>query len=362
LAVEVHQVNRNSSDLSFDLGLSVDRLPYSPQGTFISSPASGAIFTAPTNIIVSVIASGGSSGDVEYVDLRANDLSVGQDSSEPYRFNWANVQFGSYALQAVAVTTDGTEIPSPPVQIAVVQNLVSGGSVWKYLDNGRLPGTNWTEPDFDDQDWSSGPAPLGYGGNGEVTTVSYGPNSSSKYITTYFRRAFSVSNPDFFHTLRVGLRCDDGAVAYLNGAEILRYNLPEGTVTSRTLAIDAVGGDDETSVFAFSVTGHALREGVNVLAVEVHQASQTSSDIIFDLEMSGSARRMESSPMLTLESLGDILVLDWQAGPGSWTPETAARLNGNAPWVPATGPSLLRPNQSTLFFSPDAPIGFFRLR
>src|SRR5262245_41272860 len=68
--------------------------------------------------------------------------------------------------------------------------LVPRGSVWRYLDNGSNQGTNWLGLAFNDSSWSSGPARLGYGGDGEVTTVSFGPNASAKYITTYFRKAF----------------------------------------------------------------------------------------------------------------------------------------------------------------------------
>ena len=52
---------------------------------------------------------------------------------------------------------------------------------------------------FNDSGWSTGPAELGYGdapeGRPEATVVSFGPNAGAKYITTYFRRAFTVSNP-----------------------------------------------------------------------------------------------------------------------------------------------------------------------
>jgi hypothetical protein len=71
--------------------------------------------------------------------------------------------------------------------------LVPAGATWKFLDNGTDQGTAWRAPNFDDSSWASGPAELGYGDGGEATVVSYGPSSGSKYITTYFRRAFSVA-------------------------------------------------------------------------------------------------------------------------------------------------------------------------
>ena len=46
------------------------------------------------------------------------------------------------------------------------------GAAWSYLDDGSDQGTAWRDPAFDDSSWSSGPAKLGYGGNGEVTVIS----------------------------------------------------------------------------------------------------------------------------------------------------------------------------------------------
>src|SRR5436189_3817 len=73
--------------------------------------------------------------------------------------------------------------------------LVPAGSVWRYLDNGSDQGAAWRLPGFNDAGWASGLAQLGYGDGDEATVVGYGGNASAKYITTYFRRTFSVTNP-----------------------------------------------------------------------------------------------------------------------------------------------------------------------
>ena len=54
--------------------------------------------------------------------------------------------------------------------------------------------TAWIAAGFNDSAWASGPAQLGYGDGDETTVVSYGPDANNKYITTYFRRAFLVTN------------------------------------------------------------------------------------------------------------------------------------------------------------------------
>ena len=168
-------------------------------------------------------------------------------------------------------------------------SLVSMGSVWRYLDNGTDPGPAWTSPLFNDSAWKSGPAQLGYGDGDEATLVSFGPDQNNKYITTYFRHAFVVSDGSGWTNLNVWLLVDDGAVVYLNGTEVFRCNLPAGGVAFATLAT-AVG---ENSVFDATLAPTQLVTGTNVLAVEVHQNVAMSTDLSFDLELTGQPRGVE---------------------------------------------------------------------
>jgi hypothetical protein len=120
-----------------------------------------------------------------------------------------------------------------------------------------------------------------------ATTVSFGPSSTNKFITTYFRRAITVTDPSAISSLALRLRRDDGAVLYLNGTEILRSNMPTGTIAFNTLASSTVQNGDEDAFFSFTVPSTGLVAGNNVLAVEIHQRSASSSDIVFDLEVIG---------------------------------------------------------------------------
>ena len=166
------------------------------------------------------------------------------------------------------------------------ETLISAGAVWKYLDNGSNQGTAWRAVSFIDSAWKSGAAQLGYGDGDEITTVSYGRDTKKKYITTYFRRAFPVTDPAKFTSLTLGLLRDDGAVVYLNGTEVLRSNMPAGTITFKTLASTTIDGIGETT-FQTATPNPALLAGTNVIAVEIHQVSGSSDDISFDLELKG---------------------------------------------------------------------------
>ena len=160
-------------------------------------------------------------------------------------------------------------------------------SVWKYLDNGSDQGTGWRAPAFADATWAQGPGELGYGDGGEATLVSYGPNAAAKYITTYFRKSFTVTGAAAYTTASLRVRRDDGVVIYLNGTEVYRTNLPAGTITYTTLAPAAIGGADESALLTAAVNAALLTEGTNVLAVEMHQNAGNSSDISFDMDFTG---------------------------------------------------------------------------
>ncbi len=173
-----------------------------------------------------------------------------------------------------------------PVGASAAQTaLIPEGALWRYLDDGSDQGSAWTAKAFDDGAWASGAARLGYGDPGMVTTVGFGPDPGDKFTTTYFRRAFDVADPSPFINLNLRLLRDDGAIVYLNGAEVVRSNLPLGPVDFTTQADATVGGSSETTFFEFALDPADLDVGENVVAVEVHQASSGSSDLAFDLEL-----------------------------------------------------------------------------
>ncbi|RAK63551.1 alkaline phosphatase PhoX [Hymenobacter edaphi] len=163
--------------------------------------------------------------------------------------------------------------------------LLPAGSAWKYLDNGTDQGTAWQAAGFNDAAWASGNAELGYGDGNEATVVSFGPSSSSKYITTYFRRQFTVSSLAGFSGVKLRLKRDDGAVIYINGAEVHRSNMPTGAIAYNTFASATVDGSNESAFFEAVLPKSVLLQGQNTIAVEIHQDRLSSSDISFDLEL-----------------------------------------------------------------------------
>lgn len=169
---------------------------------------------------------------------------------------------------------------------AVAQvTFIATNSTWKYLSNGTNQGTSWRASSFNDSSWPSGKAELGYGDGGEATLLSYGPSSSSKYVTYYFRKSFTVSSPSQYSSLLLNLMRDDGAVVYLNGVEVARSNMPSGTISYTTLASTAVGATNESTYYPYTIPTSLLVSGTNVLAVEIHQNGKTSPDLSFNCSL-----------------------------------------------------------------------------
>lgn len=162
--------------------------------------------------------------------------------------------------------------------------LVPYDSEWKYWDLNGMPATNWYSSTYSDGSWSSGPAPLGYNSNNTgtfSTTVGYGGNAQNKYPTTYFRKTFQVEKASDITTASLTIFVDDGAAVYLNGSELGRYNMPAGELTFNTYSSTYNNGEYAT----FNVPLSLLKDGANLLAVEVHQTNATSSDMVFNLQL-----------------------------------------------------------------------------
>lgn len=159
---------------------------------------------------------------------------------------------------------------------------------WKFWDGAEAPAENWFATDFDDSKWHAGSALLGYGDADIKTTLSFGEKPEAKPLVAYFRFTFELAELPEVATVAGRLICDDGAVIYLNGKEIHRKNLPEGNPTHETVAVTALSDGEERAAAGFLGDPAApLHKGKNTIAVRVHQANASSSDLAFALELRG---------------------------------------------------------------------------
>jgi hypothetical protein len=362
VAVELHQSSAASSDGGFDLQLSA--YGTTEPRVYLTTPKDGASYSGSPVIHLEALARGVGTAVVTNVEFFANGARLGHATASPWRLAWSNAPLGFIFLTARSTDATGASADSVPILISVgreriTTTLISSNSVWRYLDTGANLGTVWLNPAFNDAAWRSGPARLGFGGDGEITTVNGGP-AGARFPTTYFRKSFVVPPGAIYTNLLFKLVRDDGAVVHLNGQEIFRSNMPLGPVSFSTLANNA---DDEQTFFPTSVAITGLPVGTNVLAVEVHQSSATSGDLGFNLELIATGYEDDSAPPLLAVTLADGLVeLRWPATAIGWRVYGAALVNtpGNA-WSPVVGVPLQVAGENVLTVPPVGAQRFFRL-
>ncbi len=228
----------------------------------------------------------------------------------------------------------------------IIDTLIEKKATWKYFDLGIDPGNEWVTNNYNDSSWGVGQAQLGYGDGDENTIISYGGNSNDKHITTYFRKKFTVTNvSDFSSQMYLNLMRDDAAIVYLNGEEVTRSNMPEGSVNFQTPAITYVSGDEEDLYFPFQINANVLLEGENLITVEIHQAYVTSSDISFDLELfalRNSSTIISTNPILQVNLDADkIFATNYLPTSACVLPDT---ISGNTTLTIDCSPYLVRKN------------------
>ncbi|PYK96358.1 MAG: hypothetical protein DME19_19965 [Verrucomicrobia bacterium] len=170
--------------------------------------------------------------------------------------------------------------------------------------------------------------------------------------TFYFRAHFNFTSDPTTAKLKIRSIIDDGAVVYLNGSEVFRIGMPAGPVAASTPASRSV--DAAAYEGPFDIPSTVLVSGDNVLAVEVHQTSPTSSDITMGVQLFvlGALVPPSTLPGFTSVALtGTSLRIEWI---GSGQLQSADAVIG--PWADIT-------NAASPFIA--APIGmakFYRLK
>ncbi|WP_134767277.1 hypothetical protein [Nocardioides sp. 1609] len=239
----------------------------------------------------------GFQGDATLKLLAADEATGAVDPTFRARFNsfWGVFAIGvsDDVLVAGGEFTAVSGVPAQGfVRFAVVSDppatptsFVGSTTPWRYWDRGTRP-SGWETATHDDAAWPVGGSQLGYGDGDETTVVGSGPGPQ-RFVSTYFRTTFTASAIP--RSARLELLADDGAVVYLNGVEVVRDNMPAGQVDNGTRASSNRSGTAENTWRGFVVPAGLIAAGVNVVAVEVHQDSPSSSDLGLDLRLTGDA-------------------------------------------------------------------------
>jgi len=202
---------------------------------------------------------------------------------------------------------------------------IESGHVWNYLDDGSDQGTAWRQAGFNDASWESGASELGYGDGDETTEVDFidvdpDTNGDQKNATTYFRTTVDIADPSVFETFTLNYVYDDGIVIYVNGNRVDAQNLPVDPAYDE-YADDTIGNNATDSI---DLSPNTFVAGVNTIAVEIHQTSNSSSDISFDLDLTGyppgvGGGETHSSDPLPLTEAGWLFSRSYNSSTGEWS-------------------------------------------
>jgi|GEM_PF-4537538 len=150
--------------------------------------------------------------------------------------------------------------------------------------------------DFNDADWISGVGSVGYQletGTESFFDVNVEDQMYGKNATCYIRIPFSVASADLarLSALALGVRYDDGFVAYINGVEVCRVSFV-GDPAWDSAANVPHPKRQPTDIQMVDITSHigTLRAGANILAIHGLNASSVSSDFLISAELLASKR------------------------------------------------------------------------
>ena len=165
---------------------------------------------------------------------------------------------------------------------------------WKYKGGGtNLDAIAWKALGYAETNWVTGNSALGFGTTNpprntiipQNTTAGGGGNAGSQYPTMYFRKTVNIPDPNLFDGFKISTLFDDAIVVWVNGVEAYRNNIGANPTYS-TLAQGAITGNGSVQ-FDEIVPSSLFTAGNNIIAVEIHQVNATSSDLFFDMELTG---------------------------------------------------------------------------
>lgn len=207
------------------------------------------------------------------------------------------------AAEEPAAEPAAEEAPVSNDTPAVTATEVSSDTVWVYLDDGADPAgdstaagysrTAWAAASYDDSAWKTAVAPFG-AKNGQLKALSddctpktllnqYKTGSGDDIEAFFFRTKVYVADASAVTAIVGKVIYDDAAIVYINGVRIAGYD--DSSITANIQYGGSNAGDPKTGEFNVTKAEAlaALVDGVNEIAVEIHQGRSSSSDIYFDM-------------------------------------------------------------------------------
>lgn len=205
--------------------------------------------------------------------INLQGLGLSDKRSEPLKWIFPSYTIAPSSFLVVLASGKG--------QISTInhyETAVFAQDNWSYIiPSSNLP-INWNTVGFDASSWTIAPFGIGYSDGDDATTI-INPTTS-----VYARRLFNIADTSAIRRALFDIDFDDGFVAYLNGIEIARSGLTGNPPNFDDLSTDHEGqiyqgGNPLSFEIDPLILASAIQNGTNVLAVEVHNTTTTSSDL-----------------------------------------------------------------------------------
>ncbi|KAA3657487.1 MAG: T9SS C-terminal target domain-containing protein, partial [Calditrichaeota bacterium] len=175
------------------------------------------------------------------------------------------------------------------------QTIIDRGDYWRFFVGRSEPPIDWISESFNDSSWFNGASGFGYGDGDDYTYIA---NTMSIFV----RKSFQITDKDSLASMALHVDYDDAFVAYINGVEVARANIGQPGVrpgfdqpadNSQHEAEIFRGG--KAPLFLIPQWRDIIKNGDNILAVEVHNAGINSSDLTLIPFLSVAHRNNHSS-------------------------------------------------------------------
>jgi len=182
------------------------------------------------------------------------------------------------------------------------EEIIPFESEWTYYDYGNP----------DDVTWKLGWKTI-------KTPVKIKLQDVNRVTSFYFRKQFEIPDPDEITSLLIEIRYTGGVIAYINGMEVLRRNLPENPDYSVFASpsgyppyMTSMHGDEIQETFT-GISPAVLRDGVNQIAVEIHlPKDEKVSELNFALRLAaGKGFHIIKGPYLQNLSRNSVTIM-WE--------------------------------------------------
>ena len=239
---------------------------------------------------------GGLRNDGEEIDLRDASGTLQDQVNYDAGFPWpTGPRGGGGSMELINASLDNdlgaswrtSGTAASPGGGSDITFVAEGDNNWHYrkgTSEASSPITDWRNINFtEDASWLIGETPIGFGDGDDTTVLN---DMRSNYSTVYLRHEFTVNPLEIPQQLKLRIYADDGAVVWINGAEVQRVHVAGGQ-----LPFNGNGTNHEAAWEEFTISGAGafLVGGTNVIAVHGLNQQITSSDFSIDVSLSSTS-------------------------------------------------------------------------